>query len=239
MAGAGETRAAGDGGELCLLRGVGPRLAARLVEAGVRDLAGLALHVPRRLRELVEVEGPREDLVGREVSVVARVLSVGVRRFGRRRNLAALRLEPTAAPGTVVEATFFGQAFLGRSVAVDRVVRVAGRLARPSPRRWSLEAPRLELDFEPRPTGPLLEPVYAAVAGLSPLRLRRLVDQVLALVDTGRLPALRERLPAAFLDARSGCSRCPRPSSPCTGRPRTPRRASGRAAASPCARPRR
>ncbi len=179
------------------LKGVGPVLARRLMEDGVGDLPALLHAVPARYRELHFVESLDESMVGLDLDLRCEVEHARAQWLRGGRNFVRVQLHPVSDPDESIEVLLFGRAFLAKNLSKGRILRLSGKLLERK-KAWGFESPALEFQDSEVPPGFRLTPVYAKLGGLSPLRIRRLIDQILD--RDGGLPGVSENLPAALLE---------------------------------------
>ncbi|MFQ5506222.1 MAG: ATP-dependent DNA helicase RecG [Planctomycetota bacterium] len=193
-------------GSLRQIRGIGPVLAARIAAAGFPDVRSLAFAFPRRYRETVGLFRPGLNRVGEVVGLVGRCKKARARRLPGRRNLAVVRFEVLdgrlRSQGCEVEADFFGQSYLARSLPEGKLAVFSGRLEHQEGRGFTLRSPRLDLDVGGFSPGRKLEAVHAGIEGISPSRFGGLARQAMSLI----LPELGEDLPEEVLDGLNMCS---------------------------------
>lgn len=171
---------------LTALAGVGPKLAEKLAEAGLRDVGDLLMWRPRRYEDRRQATEVRALGAGGFAVVRGRI--VGARwAFARGRNR---RYEMAVDDGTGrVRCTFFR---IHKSYA-DKLkdgaeVTVAGRV---DEFRGRLSMSHPEVDFDAAGVDGTLRPVYAPIDGIGEKRLHGLIDAALA----KGLRALKEPLP--------------------------------------------
>ena len=180
------------------VKGLAGKRSAALAEAGINGVADLLMHVPRRYIDRSRVEPIGTVPLGEQVTIVAKVQSIKVRRV--RRNLAIV--DGVFFDGeSYVFVTWFNQVFRqrqlreGAEVALSGVVEhQKGRLTMKSP-----EADVLDSPSEALVTGRIV-PVHPGIKGVSPGVLRRSIHNALgrALPVGDPLPAdMTERLKLA------------------------------------------
>ena len=156
------------------LPGVGPATAARLAAAGIECLRDLLLFLPRRHREVVVADAPRDELVGRIVRMTLGVEQVKRAFLGGGRSMVTVTFR--AADQASVRAAFFGRPWLAKNLIVGQSRRLEGRLGRER-RGFVLD----EAEF--LAVGEVAEGAcslrYRSVPGVSAPRLRALVGQAL------------------------------------------------------------
>jgi ATP-dependent DNA helicase RecG len=158
---------------LTVLAGVGPKAAQALAASGLRTLRDLLLLFPRRVRDVVAADAPRDELVGRIVRIRARV--EGVRRvfLPRRQSLVTLRMR--APGGQPFQVTYFNQPYLGKAFAPGEERVVVGTLQKKAG-RFTLPQARAALPAAVQET---CEVVYPEIEGIGELRLRRWIASAL------------------------------------------------------------
>ncbi|MBI5852028.1 MAG: DEAD/DEAH box helicase [Planctomycetes bacterium] len=177
---------------LTSLRGVGEATAARLAAAGLATVGDLLLCFPRRHREVVPIDAPRDEFVGRIVRLDLRVTQVR-RRFLRGRR-CVVEVGFAAEDGASIRASFFDQPWLAKVFAPAQERCGEGRLER-GEHGFELVGLRW-LDARARDLGEC-SVQYRAIEGVSDARFRRLIDLALSRVDLdGLLPTLPHGLGA-------------------------------------------
>jgi ATP-dependent DNA helicase RecG len=163
-----------------VLKGIGPRLAAALGEAGVPRVVDLLLHLPIRYEDRsqrVALGGPLvEDA---RVLVWGRV-TVGSARHTRRRGLRIVTGMVDDGTGTL-PVVWFNQPWIDRRLEGDLPLSLYGSLRRG--RRGGLELVNPEVNDIEDGGAERIVPVYPRLGPLGGRRLRRLIEQALPVVD--------------------------------------------------------
>jgi ATP-dependent DNA helicase RecG len=191
------------------LKGVGPRRAEVFARLGITTVEDLLYHIPHRYLDATTVTPIARADVGKEVTLIGRVISKGV--LPTRRRLRIFRAVIRDASG-LIECAWPGQAFLDRTIQDGQLLLVSGPIKYYHGRQMT---PREQIvlagpdDGDEDTIEGLVLPVYPASEGLSHRQIRSLVhdhlDELLPLVqDVSRvvvppalgLPALRDALDA-------------------------------------------
>jgi ATP-dependent DNA helicase RecG len=176
-----------EGTPVSALRGVGPRIAARLEDLGIRTVADLLFHLPLRYQDRTRIT-PIADLApGGEAVIEGRVLGVRVE-FGRRRSLACVLGDDTGS----VALRFFHFSNAQREV-LERADRLRcygeARLGRHGIELYHPEFRVIDGSAAPEPED-TLTPVYPSTEGLHQASWRSLTSQALKLLEHGVLSEL-------------------------------------------------
>ncbi|MCZ6917733.1 MAG: ATP-dependent DNA helicase RecG [Gemmatimonadetes bacterium] len=191
------------------LKGVGPRRAEIFARMGIRTVEDLLYHIPHRYLDATNVTPIARADVGREVTLIGRVVSKGV--LPTRRRLRIFRAVMRDASG-LIECAWPGQAFLDRTIKEGQLLLVSGPVKYYHGRQI---VPREQIVLAGPDDGDedtimgLVLPVYPASEGLSHRQIRRLIhdhlDEMLLLVQDVaqvivppalRVPPLRDALEA-------------------------------------------
>jgi ATP-dependent DNA helicase RecG len=181
------------------LKGVGPHRAEAFARLGVHTVEDLLYHAPHRYLDASTVTPIAEAVVGKDVTVVGRVVSKGV--LPTRKRLRIFRAILKDLSG-VVECAWPGQAFLDRTIAPGQLLLVTGPVKYYHGRQI---VPREQVILEEAGEGAeaaeeaagLVLPVYPATEGLSHRVIRRIVQENL----DPMLSAVEDVLPAATRQA--------------------------------------
>ena len=176
------------------LKGVGPRLAARLHKLGVETVQDLLFHLPARYQDRTQVVPIGALRPGDEVVVQGEVLHSEVQR-GRR---AMLLVRISDGTGGLTLRFFHFSAKQQEGLERGRRLRCFGEV-----RRGAVTLEMIHPEYTPVvPEAPAdgeqyLTPVYPTTEGLHQLSLRTLTDRVLGRLDSGG--DLQEWLPSEIL----------------------------------------
>ena len=184
-----------DSTPLTQLRGVGPRIAARLAALGIETVLDLLFHLPTRYEDRTRIHGIADLRTGAAALVCGRIENACVR-FGRRRSLVVTIDDGTAAMSIRL---FHYAESQKRRMRPGRRIACYGE-ARRGPTGIEMVHPEYKLldDGSTVPTAKRLTPVYPAVAGLGQALLRRLIEQ--SLDRLGRTCEPTDLLPPAVAE---------------------------------------
>ena len=171
------------------VKGIGPKTAKKLSEAGIDSVAELLLHVPRRYLDRSQMFDLSNVPIGEEVTVGGTVEKAKTRRISRGRTM----VEADISDGTsLLHAVWFNPYIKlreGGKVALSGKVELfRGKLQMKSP-----DLDRLD-DDDALVTGRVV-PVHPSVGGLSPYKLRQSMDNALR-----RSTPITEVLPADLVE---------------------------------------
>lgn len=184
---------------LQFIKGVGPRRAADLAEAGLHVLEDLLFRLPRRYEDRASLRPIGELRAGDVTAVTGEVLSCG-QRPTRRRGFRIVEIV-VADPSGQIRAIFFNQSYLADVLTPHQPVVLFGKVERRhGGGGLQLNNPEYELlstDAE-RPEGPPLStgrivPIYEKVGSITPKIARRIVQAGLDRLS----PTLEDPLPRA------------------------------------------
>lgn len=178
------------------LKGVGPALTAKLEKLGIRTLADVLFHLPLRYEDRTHVTPIRDVRIGEQIVIEGEVISCEVA-YGRRRSLLAYVRDNT---GVIALRFYHFSAAQQRGLDNGRHIRCFGE-ARRGAAGFELYHPEYA-DADSVSLPDRLTPVYPATEGVTQQRYRRLVEQVLVLLEEGQiLEDLLEDLTHANVDS--------------------------------------
>jgi ATP-dependent DNA helicase RecG len=198
------------------LKGVGPRRAEAFARVGVSTVEDLLYHLPHRYLDATLVTPAAKADVGREVTLVGRVISKGV--LPTRRRLRIFRAVIRDASG-LIECAWPGQAFLDRTIREGQLLLVTGPVKyyhgrQIVPREHIVLSEPGDDDAEDEEGKGLVVPIYPATEGLTHRQIRRVIslhlDEMLACVEEStphvllrgvELPTINEALLAVHRPA--------------------------------------
>ncbi|HTH04959.1 MAG TPA: OB-fold nucleic acid binding domain-containing protein, partial [Ilumatobacteraceae bacterium] len=111
--------------DLARLKGVGPALEGRLADMGLHTVLDLLQHYPRRWVDRTKRVDIADLDVGEEATVIGVVQSVHGRRTRNRRALVEVVIHDGSS---LLNVTFFNQAWREKQLAVDTEVSLFGKL---------------------------------------------------------------------------------------------------------------
>ena len=179
-----------------LVKGIGPKTAKRLSDAGVASVAQLLLHAPRRYVDRSKLFDLSSVPVGEEVTVGGIVRSVTRRRISRGRLMTSAVIGDGTSTVGVVWFNPYLRLEEGEEIILSgKAERYRGRLQMTNP------------DFDRFATGEELRvgrvvPIHPTIAGFSPLNMRKAMDNALR-----RSRPITEVLPGEILDRHGLVSR--------------------------------
>jgi ATP-dependent DNA helicase RecG len=178
-----------DQASVTTLKGVGPALADRLAKLGVNTLADVLFHLPLRYEDRTRVTPISAAHPGQQVVLEGEIVSCEIA-FGRRRSLLAYLRDDT---GIIALRFYHFSKAQQRNLENIHRIRCFGEVRRGAAGFEIYHPEYVKADDLALP--PNLTPVYPATEGVSQQRYRAMVEQVLRLVDEGRL--LRDFLASA------------------------------------------
>jgi ATP-dependent DNA helicase RecG len=157
-----------------LVKGIGPKTAKKMGEAGINSVADLLLHVPRRYLDRSQMFDLSNVPLGEEVTVAGTVTSAKVRRISRGRTM----VEADISDGTsTLHAVWFNPYI---KVAAGEEIALSGK-AELFRGRLQMKAPDLDkLDGDTGLVTGRIVPVHSRVAGLTPYKIRQAMANALS-----------------------------------------------------------
>lgn len=156
------------------VKGVGPKLAARLARLGLTTVGALLMHLPFRYIDRRQVDRTGRVAVGAERSVIGQVVHSGAVQVGRRR---VYQVAVDDGSGPIVAMWFhFRPQFLERQFPLGASVLLTGEVSWFGRQRQFVhpESEILRDDQAPNQAARII-PVYASTEGLSQRLLRKIV----------------------------------------------------------------
>ncbi|MGB7859607.1 MAG: ATP-dependent DNA helicase RecG [Acidimicrobiia bacterium] len=174
------------------LKGIGPKSSAALAELGIRNVADLLHHVPRRYIDRSQRSDIAQTPIGREVTLIGEVASVASRR--PRRNM--IIIEATITDDTAkMKAVWFNQQFRLNQLTEGSIVALSGVV---EPFRGSLQMKSPDVDVLDSPSESLLTgrvvPIHPSLAKLKVGTIRRAMHNALV-----RAKPIDDTVPVEFL----------------------------------------
>ena len=181
------------------LKGVGPKVAARLARMDIHSVEDLLFHLPYRYEDRTRLTPIGALRAGNEVVIQGKVELTEIK-FARRRILLSRLSDGT---GFITLRFFHFNARQQAALARGVTLRCFGEVRRGS---MGLEMTHPEYQYIDSEQPPMIEqtltPVYSTTEGLHQLSLRNLTEQALIKLQSGEL-VLRELIPAALLQSRN------------------------------------
>ena len=177
------------------LHGVGPRLAAKLSEAGIEKIQDLLFHFPLRYQDRTRIT-PIGALRAGDDAMVEGTVKIADIAYGRRRSLV-VRIQDHS--GTLSLRFYHFSAAQKGKLAPGARLRCYGE-ARRGASGLELYHPEYQVlhESDPAPVADALTPVYPAPAGITQHAWRKLCGQALARLDrlevADLLPGSRQQL---------------------------------------------
>ncbi|MFA7632720.1 MAG: ATP-dependent DNA helicase RecG [Thiohalomonadaceae bacterium] len=184
---------------LTALKGVGPRMAARLELLGLHSLSDLLFHLPLRYQDRTRLSPIGGLRPGYEAVIEGEIQHTEIK-YGRRRMLLSYLAD---ASGGISLRFFHFSAAMQNTLAQGQRVRCYGEV-RPGLAGLEMVHPEFHRVDEHIPTAVAdhLTPIYPATEGLQQTTLRKLSEQALQWLQQGRV-SLIDYLPAEWLQDRN------------------------------------
>ena len=157
------------------LRGVGPKLAEKLADYGVRQIEDLLFHLPLRYQDRTRVTPIAAALEGEDVVIEGEVRAADVV-FGRRRSLVA-RLQDGS--GTLTLRFFHFSAAQKNNLRSGTRLRCFGQIRRGGSGLEMYHPEYRQLEEGEAPVEEALTPIYPTTAGIGQNQWRSLCGQAL------------------------------------------------------------
>jgi len=172
-----------------MVKGIGPKTAKKMGEAGINSVADLLLHVPRRYLDRSQMFDLSNLPLGEEVTVGGTVVRADRRRISRGRTM----VEADISDGTsVLHAVWFNPYI---KIAVGEEVALSGK-AELFRGRLQMKAPDLDrLEGDAALVTGRVVPVHPRVGRLTPYKIRQAIDNAL-----GRARPITEVLPTDMIE---------------------------------------
>jgi len=169
------------------LKGVGAALALKLERLGILNIQDLLFHLPLRYQDRTRILPIGTLRPGDECVIEGTIRACDVL-MGKRRSLLCRVQDGT---GTITLRFFHFSAAQKNGLAVGKMVRCFGE-ARPGPSGLEMVHPEYSAaaDSTIKPVDEHLTPVYPMTEGLQQNRMRTLITQALAWLETGNLTEL-------------------------------------------------
>ncbi len=177
------------------LRGVGPRLAERLSRLGVERIADLLCLLPLRYEDRTRIR-PLGGLMPGEKVLIEGALELAEVAYRRRRSLLCRVADGT---GAITLRFFHFNRVQQQQLVRGAHVRCFGEI-RNGPTGLEMIHPEYRIiGAEPEPPGTALTPIYPTTEGLHQQRLRRFIQQAMAVMEkTDSVDYLNDRLPEGY-----------------------------------------
>jgi ATP-dependent DNA helicase RecG len=177
------------------LKGIGPKSSAGLEQLGIRHVADLLHHVPRRYIDRSQKSPIARTPIGSEVTLIGKVEKVTERR--PRRNLLIIEARVSDETATI-KAVWFNQRFRLNQLTEGSLVALSGEV---ESFRGSLQMKSPDVDVLDSPSEGLLTgrvvPIHPAIAKLRVGTIRRAIHNAL-----NRSAPIDETVPVEFLAAQ-------------------------------------
>lgn len=169
------------------LKGVGGKVAERLVKIGVQQVQDLLFHLPLRYQDRTRLM-PLGALRLQQEVLVEGTIQLSQVKFGRRRSLLCHISDGT---GSLILRFFHFSKAQQLQLEKGRKIRCFGEV-RNGPSSFEMVHPEYRLIDAGKivPVDSELTPVYSTTEGLHQLSLRKLITQALASLENGLMPEL-------------------------------------------------
>ncbi len=157
------------------LRGVGPKLAAKLAEYGVHQVEDLLFHLPLRYQDRTRVTPIATARDGMDIVIEGEIRAADIV-FGRRRSLVA-RIQDGS--GTLTLRFFHFSAAQKNNLLVGSKVRCFGQIRRGAS-GYEMYHPEYRHLTQGDPVEDTLTPIYPTTAGIGQIQWRKMCGQAIA-----------------------------------------------------------
>ena len=171
------------------LKGVGPAITEKLAHLGIESMQDVLFHLPLRYEDRTRITPIGAAQVGDAVVIEGDIVACDVA-YGRRRSLLAYIQDGT---GRIALRFFHFSSAQQNNLTSAGSVRCFGEVRRGAA-GLEIYHPEYEKRSKSKPLGQTLTPVYPATEGISQLRFRALVEQVLAMLDADPLENLLAKI---------------------------------------------
>ena len=179
---------------LTKLKGIGPALEKKFHQLGIYNVQDLLFHLPLRYEDRTRLHQIGQIRVNEQVQLQGEIVSCNIQ-FGRRRSLHCVVQDDT---GFVSLRFFHFSAAQKNSLAEGNLIRCYGE-ARRGRTGMEIYHPEYKIlsDFDSVPIEDSLTPIYPTTEGLQQARLRKVINQALALME--KSPNIKDHLPPALV----------------------------------------
>lgn len=169
------------------LKGVGDKVAERLIKIGVQQVQDLLFHLPLRYQDRTRLM-PLGALRPQQEVLIEGTIQLSQVKFGRRRSLLCHVSDGT---GAIILRFFHFSKAQQQQLAKGRRIRCFGEV-RNGPASVEMVHPEYQLlaDDGVVPVDNELTPIYPTTEGLHQLSLRKLIKQALSCLDQESMPEL-------------------------------------------------
>ena len=169
------------------LKGVGGKVAERLVKIGVQQIQDLLFHLPLRYQDRTRLM-PLGALKLQQEVLVEGTIQISQVKFGRRRSLLCHISDGT---GSLILRFFHFSKAQQLQLEKGRKIRCFGEI-RNGPSSFEMVHPEYQFIDASNivPVDSELTPVYPTTEGLHQLSLRKLIKQALSFLENGLMPEL-------------------------------------------------
>lgn len=182
------------------LKGVGPKMAERLLKLGISTVQDMLFHLPLRYEDRTRLYTINELSLHSHVSVEATIETSQIT-FGKRRMLVCQINDGT---GRLTLRFFNFTAAQKNALSAGKIIRCFGEVRRGRV-GFEMNHPEYSISDTPneQPTATTLTPVYSTTEGLKQLSIRALSDQAINLLQKY---SVEELLPAQWQPSNLGLS---------------------------------